>query len=510
MKEDLVSNIKGKGNEHLHIYFFLQNRGKMNQLQALLNDSLIRTKHVENAAIIDIKERKLCASTFGFNVPPENALNLIDTFYKNLLQVRRGGLHFKEKYYKCVRADEHSIYLQNPDGGLIVVKTKTFILVATYRVGMYPSVCVEAVEKLADYFREKGQAGFVPGTENVLPSLQEKEKMLAVCFDCPGGPENLYVKEVMKPHPEEGEVLVKVSASALNRADLLQRRGKYPPPKGASDILGLEAAGSVAGLGPGCKGRWKTGDAVMALLSGGGQAEYVTVPEGYLMPIPNDMTFIQAAAIPEAWLTAFQLLHFVGKIQKGERVLIHAGASGVGIAAIQLVKLAKAIPIVTAGTQEKLKAAANAGAAAGFNYKNEDFSEKVLAFTQGSGVDIILDCVGGSHWEKNLNCLSTDGRWIIYGLLSGGEVHGDLLAGLLSKRASIQTSLLRSRDKEYKERLVKAFTEDALPYFSGGTSPHLQPVVDSVYPLHEIAEAHRIMEENKNIGKIVIEMPASA
>ncbi|NXS83208.1 QORX oxidoreductase, partial [Erpornis zantholeuca] len=349
--------------------------------------------------------------------------------------------------------------------------------------------------------------------------------MFAAYFDCPGGPENLYMKEVMKPDPGEGEILVKVSASALNRADLLQRRGKYPPPKGASDILGLEAAGSVAGLGPGCSGRWKIGDAVMALLSGGGQAQYVTVPEGLLMPIPKDMTFTQAAAIPEAWLTAFQLLHFVGKVQEGERVLIHAGASGVGMAAIQLVRLAKAIPIVTAGTQEKLEATANAGAAAGFNYKTEDFSKKVLEFTQGSGVDIILDCVGGSYWEKNLNCLNTDGRWIIYGLLSGGEVHGDLLARLLSKRASIHTSLLRSRDKEasiramvgnnpegvffpqYKERLVRAFTEEVLPHFSGATSPRLQPLVDSVYPLHAIAEAHRAMEENKNIGKIVIEIP---
>ncbi|NXY51428.1 QORX oxidoreductase, partial [Ceuthmochares aereus] len=286
------------------------------------------------------------------------------------------------------------------------------------------------------------------------------------------------------------------------------RSGKYPPPQGASHILGLEAAGSVIGLGPGCKGQWKTGDAVMALLSGGGQAEYVTVPEGHLMPIPNDMTFIQAAAIPEAWLTAFQLLHVVGKIKKGEKVLIHAGASGVGMAAIQLVRLAEGIPVVTAGTQEKLNATVNAGAAAGFNYKTEDFSEKVLAFTQGSGVDMILDCVGGSYWEKNLSCLSTDGRWIIYGLLSGGEVHGDLLAKLLSKRGSIHTSLLRSRDKEYKEQLVSAFTEDVLPYFSGGASPRLQPLVDSVYPLHEIAVAHSVMEENKNIGKIVIEMPA--
>ncbi|KAF2987106.1 hypothetical protein EK904_012042 [Melospiza melodia maxima] len=306
------------------------------------------------------------------------------------------------------------------------------------------------------------------------------KKMFAAYFDCPGGPENLYMKEVMKPNPGEGEVLVKVSASALNRADLLQRRGKYPPPKGASDILGLEAAGSVAGLGRGCSGRWRIGDAVMALLPGGGQAQFVTVPEGLLMPIPKDMTFIQAAAIPEAWLTAFQLLHFVGKVQEGERVLIHAGASGVGMAAIQLVRLAKAIPIVTAGTQEKLEATANAGAAAGFNYKNEDFSEKVLEFTQGSGVDIILDCVGASYWEKNLNCLSTDGRWIIYGLLSGGE---------------------------YKERLVKAFTEEVLPHFSGEASPRLQPLVDSVYPLHAIAEAHRVMEENRNIGKIVIEIP---
>ncbi|NXA49190.1 QORX oxidoreductase, partial [Nothocercus julius] len=345
--------------------------------------------------------------------------------------------------------------------------------------------------------------------------------MLAVHFDCPGGPENLYVKEVLKPHPGEGEVLVKVSASALNRADLLQRRGKYPPPKGASEILGLEAAGTVVEFGGGCEGRWRVGDAVMALLSGGGHAQYVTVPEGHLMPVPADMTFAQAAAIPEAWLTAFQLLHFVGKIEEGETVLIHAGASGVGVAAIQLVRLAKAIPIVTAGTQEKLDATANLGAAAGFNYKTEDFSEKVLAFTQGSGVDIILDCVGGSYWEKNLNCLKTDGRWIIYGLLSGGEVHGDFLARLLAKRGSIHTSLLRSREKEaslgitvetlflrqYKERLVGAFTRTVLPHLRVGACPRLRPLVHSIYPLHRIAEAHAAMEENRNIGKIVIEMP---
>uniref|UniRef100_A0A8C8RSX9 Tumor protein p53 inducible protein 3 n=1 Tax=Pelusios castaneus TaxID=367368 RepID=A0A8C8RSX9_9SAUR len=328
--------------------------------------------------------------------------------------------------------------------------------------------------------------------------------MLAVYFDQPGGPENLYVKEVIRAHPGKGEVLIKVSASALNRADLLQRRGMYPSPKG-SDILGLEAAGLVAGFGPGCKSQWKLGDAVMALLSGGGQAEYVTVPEGHLMPIPNDMTFIQAAAIPEAWLTAFQLLHFVGKVQSGQTVLI--GASGVGTATIQLARLAEAIPIVTAGTQEKLHLAAKLGAAAGFNYKEEDFSERALEFANGSGVDVILDCIGGSYCEKNLNCLSTDGQWIVCGLLGGGEVRGDLLARLLSKRGSLLTSLLRSREKEYKEQLLKAFTEKALPHFSQDRSPHLQPIIDSVYPLHRIVEAHRIMEENKNVGKVIIEIP---
>uniref|UniRef100_A0A8C4VZ44 Tumor protein p53 inducible protein 3 n=1 Tax=Gopherus evgoodei TaxID=1825980 RepID=A0A8C4VZ44_9SAUR len=314
--------------------------------------------------------------------------------------------------------------------------------------------------------------------------------MLAVYFDQPGGPENLYVKEVPKPHPGRGEVLIKVSTSALNRIDLFQRSGKYPFPKGANDILGLEAAGLVAGFGSGCK-------------------EYVTVPEGHLMPIPNGMTFVQAVAIPEAWLTAFQLLHFVGKVQSGQTVLIHAGASGVGTATIQLTRLAKAISIVTAGTQEKLQLAAKLGAAAGFNYKEEDFRERVLEFTNGSGVDVILDCIGGSYWEKNLNCLSTDGQWIVYGLLGGGEVHGDLLARLRSKRGSLLTSLLRSREKEAK-KLVKAFTEKVLPYFSQDRSPHVQPIIDSVYPLHRIVEAHRTMEENKNLGKIIIEMPPSS
>ncbi|KAM4693763.1 quinone oxidoreductase PIG3 isoform 2-T2 [Discoglossus pictus] len=332
-------------------------------------------------------------------------------------------------------------------------------------------------------------------------------KMLAAFFDKPGGPENLYVKEVPRPVPKEGELLIQVQASALNRADLLQRRGNYSPPPGASEILGLEAVGTVVALGPGVEGRWKVGDPVMALLSGGGNAQYVPVPAGQLMPMPSGLNVTEAAAIPEAWLTAYQLLHFVGKVQKGETVLIHAGASGVGTAAIQLCLLAGARPLVTAGSYEKLKIAKKLGAAAGFNYKEEDFGTKCLEFTNNVGADIILDCVGATHWEKNLQCLNTDGRWVVYGLMGSSEIHGDLLAKILWKRGSIIGSLLRSRSKKYKEDLVKAFTENALPHFTPGGRIQLHPIVDSVYPLQKIGEAHQRMEENKNTGKIVLQIP---
>ncbi|XP_062065021.1 quinone oxidoreductase PIG3 isoform X2 [Lepus europaeus] len=331
--------------------------------------------------------------------------------------------------------------------------------------------------------------------------------MLAVHFDQPGGAENLYLKEVEKPSPGDGEVLLKVAASALNRADILQRQGGYPPPPGASSILGLEASGHVAELGPGCRGNWKIGDSAMALLSGGGQAQYVTVPEEFLMPIPEGLTLLQAAAIPEAWLTAFQLLHLVGNVQAGDTVLIHAGSSGVGTAAIQLARMAGAIPLVTAGSQQKLQMAEKLGAAAGFNYKEEDFSEAALKFTQGAGVNLILDCIGGPYWEKNVHCLAVDGRWILYGLMGGADINGPLFSKLLSKRGSLIASLLRSRNKKYKQMLVRAFTEQALPHFSTEGPQRLLPVLDRVYPATEIQEAHKYMEANKNVGKIVLELP---
>uniref|UniRef100_A0A3Q1BUX3 Enoyl reductase (ER) domain-containing protein n=2 Tax=Amphiprion ocellaris TaxID=80972 RepID=A0A3Q1BUX3_AMPOC len=327
--------------------------------------------------------------------------------------------------------------------------------------------------------------------------------MQAVCVDVPGGPESLLLRSVSRPQPKDGEVLIKVHAAALNRADLLQRRGLYPPPPGESDIMGLEVAGTVDSLGPGVKMDWKPDDRVMALLCGGGYAEYVSVPEELLMSVPSNLTLSQAAAIPEAWLTAFQLLVFIAQVKEGEVVLVHAGGSGVGTAAVQLVRLFGAVPVVTAGSEEKLKMAEKLGAAAGFNYREESFAKGVQDLTGGKGANVILDCIGGCNWEQNVSCLSVDGRWVLYGTMGGRAVEGDLLGKLLSKRGHLLSSLLRSRSLQYKADLVKAFSHRVLPHFSA-QSASLRPVIDSSFSLEDVAEAHRHMEANRNMGKIII------
>ncbi|CAG5866735.1 unnamed protein product [Menidia menidia] len=329
--------------------------------------------------------------------------------------------------------------------------------------------------------------------------------MQAVCVDAPGGPENLLLRAVPRPPPKDGEVLIKVHAAALNRADLLQRRGLYPPPPGESDIIGLEVAGTVDTLGPGLKRDWKLDERVMALLGGGGYAEYVSVPEELLMPVPSNLTLCQAAAIPEAWLTAFQLLAWIAQVKEGEVVLVHAGASGVGTAAVQLVRLFGAVPIITAGSPEKLRMAEKLGAAAGFNYKKESFAQGVCDFTGGKGANVILDCIGGCNWEQNVSCLSVDGRWVLYGTMGGRTVEGDLLGKLLSKRGHLLSSLLRSRTLQYKSNLIRDFSHKVLPYFSNQPAS-LRPVIDRTFKLEDIAEAHRYMEANRNMGKIIIKV----
>jgi len=326
--------------------------------------------------------------------------------------------------------------------------------------------------------------------------------MRGVVCDGAGGTEVLQVASLPRPKADQGQVLLKVAYSAVNRADTLQRQGRYPVPPGSPQGLGLEAVGEVCQLGLGVE-NWKVGDRAMALLGGGGNAEYVAVPAAHLIPVPEKLSFEQAACVPEVWLTAYQLLHFVAKIQPGDSVLVHAGGSGVGTAAVQLVKRAGGKSIVTAGSQAKIDLAVELGADKGVNYREEEFKDAIDKWTNGRGVDIILDCIGGSYSEGNLGSLATDGRWVVYGLMGGAEVSGPVLGGILRKRASLIGTTLRSRSDDYKAQLAASFARDCLAGFSDG---RLKPVLDSVFPIEEIAQAHKKMEANTNIGKIVLKM----
>ena len=219
------------------------------------------------------------------------------------------------------------------------------------------------------------------------------------------------------------------------------------------------------------------------------------------MPAPGNFNFDECAAIPEAWLTAYQLLHFVGSLKESDIVLIHAGASGVGTAAVQLVRLAGAVPYITAGSQHKIELAKSYGAEEGFNYKEDKFGERVLEKTGGRGVDMILDCIGASFWEENAKSAAVDSTWILYGSLGGVDIEGPILGSILRKRITLKGTLLRSRSNEYKARLVKSFTEKVLPQFDAGK---LKVVINSILPIEHITDAHKMMEENRNAGKIVL------
>lgn len=310
--------------------------------------------------------------------------------------------------------------------------------------------------------------------------------------------ESLHIEEVSIPKINKDEVLIQVYATAVNRADILQRQGKYPPPTGKSLILGLEASGIVHKIGSNVS-KWKVGDKVMALCNGGGYAEYVAVHENHVLSLPSNLNYVEAAAIPEVWLTAFQLLHTLGELKSKERVLIHAGGSGVGTAAVQIAKLSKAVVVVTAGSEQKLKNSKILGAKHAISYKTNDFEEEVKLLT--NGVDLVLDCVGGSYWKKNVACLAVDGRWILYGLLGGPEVNGDFFKKLLAKRIKLIATTLRSRSDEYKSELVEDFSKKILPHIINGD---VKPIVDSTFSLSELSAAHDRMEGNQNIGKIVI------
>lgn len=324
--------------------------------------------------------------------------------------------------------------------------------------------------------------------------------MKAVIVNQPGSAEQMQIQDYEKPKLQPGEILIHVKAAAINRTDILSREGKAGYM--SNPILGIEVSGEVVDASPGVT--FTAGTRVMGLVNGGGYAEYVTMPADRAIVVPDTLSFEEAAAIPEVYLTAYQTLFWLGQLKDADTVLIHAGGSGVGSAAIQLAKqMTKAKIIVTAGSKEKLAFCRSLGADITINYKEQDFDEEVLNATNNQGVDVILDFIGASYWEKNLKSIKTDGRWVLIGILGGTEVEKVNIMQLLLKRIHLKGTLLTPRSDEYKKELTEEFVQNALPLFE---QKRVKAIVDSVFPLTDIQSAHKQMEANKNIGKIIIDV----
>jgi len=344
--------------------------------------------------------------------------------------------------------------------------------------------------------------------------------MLAILIKDGKGPvENLYVGETTTPVPDAGQVLVKIKAFGLNRMDLSQREGRYPMPKNASSILGVEFSGTVADVGPEPEAgsiqaeaikRWSEGDEVYGLATGGAYAEYIVVNATHLIAKPKHLSWVEAASIPEAFLTAFQALFLLADLKPSEDVLVHAGASGVGLAAIQLARFVGAKTVTsTSSTKEKLDfiTSIHNGATIGVNYKTEDFAAEVKKVTGGKGVDVVIDFVGQSHWDKNIDSLGLDGRMVMLALLSGSSIPDCDLVPLMRKRLHIIGTTLRVRPTEYQAGLISRFTKEAAGSITGKDgNGELRTYIDKVYPWDRIQDAHRDIAANTNIGKIVMEV----
>jgi putative PIG3 family NAD(P)H quinone oxidoreductase len=328
--------------------------------------------------------------------------------------------------------------------------------------------------------------------------------MLAVVISQPGGPDVLKVVERPTPVPQTGELLVRVRAAGVNRPDILQRLGRYPAPPGApADIPGLEIAGTVAGFGPGLDGaasRWKRGDAVCALVGGGGYAEYCAVPEPQCLPVPGALAIESAAAVPETYFTVWTNLFQRAQLRAGETILVHGGSSGIGTTAIQLARAAGATVYATAGSREKCAACERLGAAHAINYQTMDFALAVGEMTSGRGVDIVLDIVGGDYLPRNIDCLALGGRLVQIGLLGGSK--GELnLSSLMQKRLTVTGSTLRIRSVAEKGAIARELEQHVWPLIAAG---RVAPVVQGTLPLTHAAEAHRMLEAGQVIGKLVL------
>ncbi len=314
-----------------------------------------------------------------------------------------------------------------------------------------------------------------------------------------GGPEVLSVGDVPDISPGPGDVLLDVAATAVNRADLLQRQGVYPPPPGASSVLGLECSGTVAEVGGDVSG-WTVGDEVCALLSGGGYASQVVVPAGQLMPVPTGVDLVTAAALPEVACTVWSNVFMMGGLQPDETFLVHGGAGGIGTFAIQLVAQLGSRVFTTGGTPEKLAACAELGADVTINYRDQDFVEVVREQTDGAGVDVILDNMGAKYLGRNVEAMAPEGRLLIIGMQGG--VKGELdISALFRKRGAVIAALLRSRPDKQKAAICASVVEHVWPLVADG---RVRPIVHGTMPLAEIAEAHRLMENGEHTGKIVL------
>lgn len=323
--------------------------------------------------------------------------------------------------------------------------------------------------------------------------------MRAVIASEPGGPEVLTVTDLPDPQPGPGEVLVDVTATAVNRADTLQRQGVYPPPPGASDVLGLECSGTVAAVGDDVT-EWSVGDEVCALLAAGGYAERVTVPAGQVMPVPKGVDLVTAGALPEVACTVWSNVFMVAGLQPGETLLVHGGAGGIGTFAIQLAKALGARVLTTAGSARKLELCRSLGADVTINYREQDFVEEVKSATEGHGADVILDNMGAKYLDRNLSALATQGRLVIIGMQGG--VKGELnIAKLLAKRGAVIATTLRARPSDEKAAICAGVVEHVWPLVA---EEAVRTIVHTRLPLDQAAEAHRLMEAGEHIGKIVL------
>jgi len=335
-----------------------------------------------------------------------------------------------------------------------------------------------------------------PQTTGLLPP-----EMKHIAYGTAGTPESMQVVQGPAPVPGAGEILIEVAYAGVNRPDVAQRSGRYPPPPGASPILGLEVAGRVAALGPGVT-EWQVGDNVTALTPGGGYAEYCVAPAAHALPVPAGMGLAEAAGLPETWFTVWANLVDIGRLKAGERLLVHGGSSGIGLTAILLARHLGVQVFVTVGSPEKAEFCRAYGADFALDYKTEDFVARVKELTAGEGVDVVLDMVGGSYLQRDLSVLRRDGRLVMIAFLGGSKTEFDFLPVML-KRLTLSGSTMRPRSVAEKGAIRDALLRQIWPSLAAG---QLKPHLFATFPLDQAAEAHRLMESSRHIGKIVLQV----